>query len=241
MSQQNCIENLTVVMGAGESRIFMVSGEYFEILEAPDPIDVLLSDINGAQRARLYQASASYFSKGVDFAVIQITSATAQTVRVVYGTGESGTRRTTGSMTISGAVALDAATLLALENVKVDPIDANLRPSSVGALGAGGVSTLMTPAQNPNGAIVLSASILEVNGAAANGASLIAKAGAAPVSLADGEVLMVMGSTWNNGANTGGFVNLPGPRSIPAAYGLYVITNAAMSAVSVRSAVIFTK
>lgn len=115
MSEQNSIELVSIVFGAGESRLFALTGEYFEIIDAPNPIDVVLSDFNGAQRARMNQASASFYSKGVQYGVIQITSATAQTVRFAYGSGETGTRRATGSVTISGPVALDAPTLASMK------------------------------------------------------------------------------------------------------------------------------
>jgi len=106
MNQENSIEIVSVTFGAGDSRLFALTGEYFEIIDAPTPIDVVLSDFNGAQRARMSQASASFYSKGVKFGVIQITSAAAQTIRFAYGSGETGTRRATGSMTISGDVTL---------------------------------------------------------------------------------------------------------------------------------------
>ncbi len=97
---QNTIEIISATFAAGESRLFALSGTYFEVIEAVASIDVLLSDSNGAQNARMTQAGSSFFSKGSPFGVVQITSATAQTIRFAYGSGETGTRRSTGVVSI---------------------------------------------------------------------------------------------------------------------------------------------
>lgn len=104
MSQSNFIEMVTAAFEAGESRTFVVSGQYFELIDSPASVDVFLVDRYGAQRGVMRAAEASFNLKATDFSEIQIISPTAQTIRFAYGTGEAGTRRSAAS--ISGAVIL---------------------------------------------------------------------------------------------------------------------------------------
>lgn len=101
MSQQNFIELVSADFAAGQARLFMVSGQYFELIDCPSPVDVVLSDRNGAQRGVMRGAEASFNLKATDFAEVQIVSPTAQQVRFAYGTGEGGTRRAAGSVNIA--------------------------------------------------------------------------------------------------------------------------------------------
>ncbi len=101
MSRENFIEIVSVTFAAGESRLFHLSGSYFELIDAPSTVDVILTDVNGAQRGRMLAAEASFNLKNTDFDTIQLTSATAQTVRFAFGSGEAGTRRAAGSVNIS--------------------------------------------------------------------------------------------------------------------------------------------
>lgn len=88
---------------AGETKTFHVNGSYFEILECAYPIDVKLLDKSGAVRSDMRQAEASFFSEGLDFQTIQITSALAQNIRSFYGDGTAGTRRTAGLVSVVDA------------------------------------------------------------------------------------------------------------------------------------------
>lgn len=220
MSENNSIELITVAFAAGESRLFAMSGEYFEIIDAPSPVDVVLSDFSGAQRARMAQAAASFYSKGVQFGVIQITSASAQTVRFAYGSGETGTRRSTGSVTISGAVALDAATLAALEQINVRPEAPTASFNNQTAMAANTAQQVFSAASNVNGAILLGACLMSY-AASTSQPSLVAKA-TTPTSVTDGDVLLLGGHDTN--ANRA-FVQLSIPQFIPAGLGLFYITN----------------
>ena len=101
MTKQSNIEIVTAVFAVGESRLFSVAGNYFEIIQASGAVNVVLSDLTGAQNGRMIGAGASFYSKDTPFSTIQITSATAQTVRFAYGTGETGTRATSGSVTVT--------------------------------------------------------------------------------------------------------------------------------------------
>lgn len=96
------IDIVTATFAAGESRLFALTGQYFEIIDASFPVDVTLSDFYGAQRGLMKSAEASFNLKNTEFGVIQITSASAQTIRFAYGTGEAGTRRAAGAVSIVG-------------------------------------------------------------------------------------------------------------------------------------------
>lgn len=85
---------------AGETKTFHVNGSYFEILECAYPIDVKLLDRSGAVRSDMRQAEASFYSQGLEFATIQITSINAQKIRSFYGDGTAGTRRTAGVVSV---------------------------------------------------------------------------------------------------------------------------------------------
>lgn len=104
MSTSNFLEILTVPMAAGEVRNFMVSGAYFEVIDATSPIDVRLTDKFGAVRGAMRNAEASFYLRASEFDVIEITSNAAQVIRIAYGTAEAGTRRTAGIVTVSGSI-----------------------------------------------------------------------------------------------------------------------------------------
>lgn len=109
MSQSNFIELVTADFAAGQSRNFMVSGQYFELIDAPESVDVFLVDRFGAQRGVMRAAEASFNLKSTEFNEIQIVSPTAQTIRFAYGSGEAGTRRSAGAVTISGTPSVNVA------------------------------------------------------------------------------------------------------------------------------------
>lgn len=220
MSKTNNIEIVSVTFGAGESRLFAMSGNYFEIIDAPSPVDVILSAYTGEQRARMSQAGASFYSKGVEFGVIQITSASAQTIRLAYGSGETGTRRATGSVTISGAVALDAATLAALEQINVRP-EASTGNFASATNVAAGSNQIFAPGANPNGVLLQLAQEYAFAGSGIQ-LSLLSKT-SAPTGPVDGEAVAVPAYPG------GGFANLVLPSAviIPAGHGLYLWATAA--------------
>lgn len=101
MSRENFIEIVSVTFAAGESRLFHLVGSYFELIDAPSAVNVILTDRAGAQRGRMMAAEASFNLKNTEFETVQLTSATAQTIRFAYGTGEAGTRRAAGSVSIA--------------------------------------------------------------------------------------------------------------------------------------------
>lgn len=221
----------SIVFAAGETKVFYLSGSYFELIDCPNPVDVILSDRNGGVRARLLSAGQTYHVKNTPYSIIQITSASAQTIRIAYGSGEAGTRNTAGSVSVLNAVALDAATLAALESVDLNAatVAALNRPKaatgkyvSSAAVAANTPDTIFTPAANVNGAILLYAESTSLNTTSQIFPTFIAKM-SAPVNVSDGEVI--------HRSQLAAFINtnfveagcLQEPQFIPAGLGLYYI------------------
>lgn len=95
------IEIIGGVWAAGETKTFHINGGYLEILEAQYPVDVMLMDKAGAQLSIMRGSEASFFSRPQEgFNTIQIMSPQAQTVRVFVGSGDAGTRRTAGVVSV---------------------------------------------------------------------------------------------------------------------------------------------
>lgn len=231
-SNQSNLELLPpVAFAAGETKVFYLSGSYFELIDCPSAVDVLLTDRNGGTRARMIGAGQTHHVKNTDYDVIFITSAAAQTIRFAYGSGEAGTRNTSGSVTLLNAVTLDAATLAALGSTDINPASlATMRQplaatgnfKSSGALAATTPETIFTPAANVNGAILLSAGFNIIGNATLTAPSVLAKA-SAPTTNIDGEV--IFGATYSaiNGTTYIDTGQLSQPQFIAAGLGLYYI------------------
>ncbi len=223
---QNFIELFTIPFQAGESKLFMVSGQYFELVDATNPVDVLLLSRNGEQRGIMRGAEASFHLKNTDFQQIQITSASAQTIRIGYGSGEAGTRRAAGAVSIVGTVPVsgpltDAQLRAASVRTNVELPTATWQ--SIAASAAGVPQTVWTPAANPNGAIVWAASASEVNATLIHMA-LLAKA-SAPATLNDGEMIEAS-VIQESGASVHAVLMLRQPQRVAAGLGLYYYPSA---------------
>lgn len=112
------IEVMSAVFAAGETKTYNIPAEYFEVLEALYPFDVLLMQRDGTQLSTIKSAEASYFTRPGRFETFTITSANAQTIRWFLGSGDAGTRRLSGvvqvvdgarSRTVAGAAFLGNA------------------------------------------------------------------------------------------------------------------------------------
>lgn len=123
------IEIIRAAFNAGEIKTFLMQGEYLEILEAAFPVDVCMMDRSGAQLSIMRNAEASYFSRPGKYEAIQITSATAQTVRVFVGSGDAGMRRFTGDVKIIGGE--DSKTLENTPAVAVTAVETALAAARV--------------------------------------------------------------------------------------------------------------
>lgn len=95
------IEIIGGAFAAGETKTFQINGEYLELLEAQYPCDVMLMDRSGAQLSIMRNSEVSFFSKpSGGFQSIQVTSAQAQVIKFFVGSGDAGTRRTSGVVQI---------------------------------------------------------------------------------------------------------------------------------------------
>lgn len=235
---QNFIELLTIPFGAGESRLLHVSGQYFELIDATNPVDVLLIDKTGAQRGIMRGAEASFHLKNTDFATIQITSATAQTIRIGYGSGEAGTRRASGAVSIVGTVPVsgpltDAQLRASPPLVRTDQLPGSSW-NSTATMASNTPLTVFAPGANVNGAIIHALQSLDATATAAIQA-FIAKAGA-PVNAADGEVIAQGVPRAVIGSSLLTCVDFQGAVRISPGLGLYFISAQVGSAGVLRSA-----
>ncbi len=96
--------------------------------------------------------------------------------------------------------------------------------SSVSAIAALTAETFFTPAQNPNGAIILAAGFNSTE-AAANGSAFICHT-AAPANFTTGEIILGSNRVLS-GAAQGDIGTLSIPQYVPAGKGLYYLTGAA--------------
>lgn len=189
--KQNFIELITVPFNAGESKLFAISGQYFELIDATNPIDVLLSDVNGAQRGVMRSAEASFNLKDTDFATVQLYSATAQTIRFAYGTGEAGTRRAAGAVSIVGTVPVTVSNQQTLDAATVDNIKRPILPSAswrdASTIVGNTPLTIFAPGANTNGAVIISMDAYDFN--SLNSVQAFVAKSSPPVGVNDGEVI----------------------------------------------------
>ena len=239
MDRQNFIELISVPFQAGESRLFAITGQYFELIDATTPVDVVLSDAFGAQRGVMRQAEASFNLKNTEFSTVQLTSAAAQTVRFAYGTGEAGTRRAAGAVSIVGTVPVSGPlTDAQLRAAQVQVRDRGDAPTGNWtnniAVAANTAVAVFLPAANVNGAIVIAAGASDYS-AASTPQSFVAKA-SAPANVLDGDVLALSKNTSFN--STGSVLykdtEMLREQRIPAGQGLYFISSFAGAAAGFR-------
>lgn len=222
--------------GAGESKDFQIDAKFFFLFEALNavtiqfwkggaPSDDLALDVLAGFKVRPL--------KGFDR--ITITSSAAQTIKFFIATGEGDYERLLGSVQLIGDVALNAATLAALETINafIQPESYSSSYKSTTALGANAPETVFTPAANVNGAIVHYASYSMALGANSSMTfGYIAKA-SAPVNILDGDVIPMIGNMAAGSAQIGNY-SLDKSIRIPAGKGLYALTGIA-EAVAFRS------
>lgn len=139
-----------------------------------------------------------------------------------------------GSVNVSGAVELGAATLAALETVDLGATTLNALESvehsgqtygasfaSTAVLVGNTPQTVFTPASNVNGAIIHSAQFYSEHAAGGRLTSLLAKT-SAPANVADGDALLTPDYGYVASVN-GCSASLKNPIKVPAGKGLYFI------------------
>lgn len=100
------IQIFTLTLAANEAREVAVSGEYFELRNAIFPIALIeLLDRSGSVISRLENPEQSDYVKPGRYETIRITNGpTAQAIRHFYGSGDAGSRRTSGTVQVEGTV-----------------------------------------------------------------------------------------------------------------------------------------
>lgn len=233
MNRENSIDFITSTLAPGEPETFELGGDYFELVSAVDPVDVQLTTRTGALRGSLRQISQTDHIKATEYDRITIVSATAQTIKFAYGTGEFGSRRAAGSVSILNSVTLDAATLAALETIGLDAATlARLSPyhdygatyQSITNSAANVAEQIVAPGANVNGIIVWQGSLKSGGTTTVPLAAFLAKA-LAPATVIDGDTIIGCGVTSSTNV-TGGYTvgHLQRPVRIPAGKGLYYIS-----------------
>lgn len=90
-------------LAAGVPAVYNIAGSHLEILGASSPVSVSLQDPNGIEITNGSSenvAAGTYFNPRVGFARFVIRSEVEQEITIGVSYGESGTRRTSGSVTI---------------------------------------------------------------------------------------------------------------------------------------------
>lgn len=128
------IEIIKAAFFAGEVKTFLMQGEYLEIIEAVYPIDVAMLDRSGVQLSVMRNAESSYFSRPGKYEVIQVTSSQAQIVRLFVGSGDAGTRRFSGQVSVLGSVSLANENATSFENSTAIAVTATETPLATARL-----------------------------------------------------------------------------------------------------------
>lgn len=112
------MEIITVPINAGETKVLHVAGEYFEVIEAVDPLDVFLYHPSGGQSSAIQAVAGVYLRIG--YKEVQIKSQTAQTLRVMVAEKEGGTRRQSGSVVVTNVphVVVDTLPAVSISDAK---------------------------------------------------------------------------------------------------------------------------
>jgi len=211
------IESLSMDFAEGEVKTFQMQGEYFELLECLYPVDVLLMQRDGAQLSSLKRAEASYFARPGRFETYTIYSPQAQTVRWLIGSGDAGTRKTAGDVSVIDTVTTAGAHYYANSGV---------------ALGTA-VSLLCDAASVPSGQLIVrGVSMYVVTGAggACNVEAALIAAPAAPVDMTAGAGRIVIAHAF---AATGTatpaadkYADFRVSRKLPAGWSVYLAEKA---------------
>lgn len=235
--------NQTIILAANETREIALGGEYFEIRSALYPVNLELIDRAGGVVCLVSQALQSDYVRPGRYETVRITNgATAQTVDFWYGNGDAGSRRFSGNVT--GTVELGATTLATVTTANMSsgsrdilrtPLSNNGSYNNTSGLASNTPLTLFTPAANVNGAILLSAQMSDGAQASNQVYGFIAKA-SAPLSVNDGDPVLVAGSNVIISGAAYLQESLGIPQFIPAGLGLYYIHNVLSAATSTRTA-----
>jgi hypothetical protein len=212
----------------GQARSYTGTADFFRLIATVGSCDIRFS-IAGriiAERLAVEAGFAEQF-KIAPFDKVTITSNAVQNIQFETALGseiryDRGASSVTGTVAISGAIALDAATLAALENTSINSEQYGGSYVSTASLTANTAVQIISAAANTNGISIISAQYCPL---AAGGilAAFLAKA-TAPTSVTDGvPILIAAGSNIYSGC----MATMAGKIIIPAGLGVFTISNTA--------------
>lgn len=225
----------TYKIPAGERIEIGASGNYIQVRESV--ADLLIENPDKGEIVEVSQGDDVQLS---DFNRLYITNTSAAEVTIkltIARDKRAGSAKVGGSVSIAGAIALDAATLAAigaaLESVDLNAATLNkLIYQSYGAsyrsttnMAANTADQVFSAAANTNGAVIHSAQFFNY-GATRGTAAFLAKA-TAPANTADGDAILSGVNSCFSAGNYELGANLINPLKIPAGKGLYFIPSIA--------------
>lgn len=224
------LRNYKISIPTNSQETVVIEGKTVRLLNANVPISFISED--GMLAFELSSGDEAVFDDAIfyRFRLFHSDPATQLITIAVGNGGRIGSAKLNGVVTVSGALALDAPTLAALESTDLNATTRDLLRfqnyatsyNSNTIMAANAPQTIFTPAANVNGAIIHSAMNLSY-GVSIHGV-ILAKA-TAPTSVVDGEIIAM-----NHGHNNVGTLNalaLNQPIKIAAGKGLYRISNVA--------------
>ncbi|MCV2361656.1 hypothetical protein LNV08_22045 [Paucibacter sp. TC2R-5] len=89
------MENLRITLAAGETKVFVKAGRYFEIIDSTAAVTLAFYDSNGSQCDDATNVLSGFFFSE-SYAQFDIYSATAQTVEIFLSSSAAGSKRQPG-------------------------------------------------------------------------------------------------------------------------------------------------
>jgi hypothetical protein len=89
------VEILRFNIAAGETKIFVKAGRYFEVVTAASPVDVGFYDGSGTQTEDARQVTSGFYAR-LDYSQLEIRSDTAQAIELLVSRAEAGSKQLPG-------------------------------------------------------------------------------------------------------------------------------------------------
>lgn len=220
-------------LAAGGSQVILAEGEYFRVQSATGAIDVTVEGAGTLPGLLSGQALKDTPFKRL---VLRDASGAPNSGTILVASQEFVDNRLYGVVTLGSAVAIDAPSLSVMRR----PLQLTGSYKANGALAGATPDPVFLPADNLNGAIILTASVSDIGGGGSVPASnqllgFVAKA-SNPASIVDGDPVFVSGVTAANASYYYCSGQMPNEQFVPPGLGLYFIAaNAAVSAYGFRS------
>lgn len=245
MEGAQIMRTISVIVPANDSNEIGVAGDYVRVKQATGDIRV-----ENPEASEIVEAGQGDDFQFTPFHSLKIYNDTAsdQTVKLTVSRGKkAGSAQVGGSVTISGALALDVATLAALESVDLNTATLNAITAALADVGlaaetytntyftdtafvAGTVVTVISAASNTNGVDLIDFSISAYNATTPTWTALAKTS--APTTKTDGDTILAV-EQGHGTTNTIGKLNVK--TRIPAGKGLYIYPITAASAVAVKA------